>query len=76
MKHKNEVVKITKDNSGEKIDSPKWHLSVVKAGANMALCTGEFYGYGESACLYTTKQGKVTCPDCIEFIKHIKSITL
>ncbi len=72
----NNVVKIIADDDGTKIDNPVWHLSITKSGGNMTLCSGEFYGIGESSCTFKTKQGKITCPDCIAEIKFYKSIKL
>lgn len=70
------VVKILVSEDGEKIPYAKWCLSWNKAGGRMTLCTGQFYGMGESSCKYKEKHGKITCPECIEEIKMFKSIKL
>lgn len=74
-----EVVKITIDDDGEKVDEPKWHLVVIGEDAHQTLCTGEFYGEGVSNCVYKTKtvnRGGITCPECLDIIRVIKNIKL
>lgn len=74
----NHLVKILTDEYGEKEDSPKWCLSVFNTG-NMAFCSGQFYGFGESKVEYEIKQvkrGGITCERCISKIKDIKSVKL
>lgn len=70
------VVKITHDDDGTKIDSPKWCYVIYTAGSEMSLCEGQVFGMGEGAAKYETKEGKITCPNCISIIKEIKSIKL
>lgn len=70
------VVKIITDNYGEKRDSPKWHWIATVAGGSATLCDIEYFGYGESGCIYKVKDGKITCQKCIEIIKKIKAIKL
>lgn len=74
----NTLVKILADDNGEVIENPKWCFSVHWSG-NQALCSGQFYGYGESGAEYeikSTKKGGITCTDCLEKIKQIKAIKL
>lgn len=70
------VVKITKDHCGEKIKHAKWCYIHEICGGDVAFCSGQYFGQGESSCEYTIKKGKITCPDCIEKIKEIKTIRL
>jgi hypothetical protein len=73
------IVKIIINNDGDKEINPKWHLSVNRAGSDCALCTGEFYGYGEGvaeAIEKTVDKGGITCKDCLAYIKEIKSVTI
>jgi len=70
------VVKITTNDAGEKIKQPKWCLVVNRAGGEMTFCGGEFFGFGGSHCEYEQKEGRITCPECIEFIKEIKAVKL
>jgi hypothetical protein len=70
-------VKIKVNDDGERQFRPKWHYAVTYDGTgNHALCTGEYFGLGESACVYDFSRGRITCSDCIEIIKKIKSIRL
>jgi len=75
-KKKPYVVKIIRDEDGSKILYAKWCYVHVICGGNASFCTGQYFGIGESRCEYISKQGKITCPDCIEKIKEIKSIAL
>lgn len=70
------VVKITKDDDGEKIPYAKWCFVIEITGGNAAFCSGQFFGDGESSCEYETKEGKITCPECISLIKTIKQVKL
>lgn len=76
-KHKNPVVKIYRDDEGIIKEHPRWHL--IDPGnltGAATLCTGEFFGVGESACEFEEKNGEVDCPMCIEIIKRYKAIKL
>jgi len=73
------LVKILTDDDGMKIKKPVWHLSMHMGGGEQAMCTGEYYGFGESAVTYDTKgkeKGGITCPECLTIIKIIKNIKL
>ena len=74
----NHLVKITIDDDGaEKLDA-KW-CYISELSGHHTLCTGEFFGYGESGCVFETKavkKGGITCPVCLEIIRHHKSIKL
>ncbi len=72
----NHCVKITRDDDGNKILYAKWCYVIQKAGGSMALCSGQFFGMGESSCEYKERSGKITCPDCIEEIKRYQRIKL
>lgn len=74
-----ELVKILSDDDFEKIENPKWHLIVTISGSNATLCTGEFFGEGESNVIYENKivkRGGITCRKCLEQLKELKSIKL
>ena len=73
----NRVVKITRDDTGEKILYAKWCLvdPANKQGA-AALCSQQFFGMGESRCEFLEKEGKITCPKCIETINIYKKIKI
>ena len=73
----NYVVKITVDDDGYEIKNAKWCLvDPCNYQGRAALCTQQYFGYGESACIYETKNGKITCEKCREMIKKYKSIKL
>ena len=73
------IVKITIDDDGEVRDE-KWCL--VDPGnfqGPATLCTVEFFGYGESNCIYKLKEvkrGGITCEKCIEILKSYKRIRM
>lgn len=75
------VVHISKDDDGlVKPDGDKWHL--VDPGnkqGDAALCTGEFFGVGESRCEYEVAyraKGGITCLQCLEKLKEYKAVRL
>lgn len=73
------IVKIISDHSGEKRLNPKWHYIHTVCGGNATLCEGEFFGMGESGCKFEikkTERGGITCDECLQIIKTIKSIKL
>lgn len=70
------IVRLISDDRGEKYPNSYWHYITNRGGGSMSFCTGEFFREGESGCKYLTKEGKITCPSCIEEIKKIKNIKL
>ena len=76
----NQLVKLITNDDGAVIDTPYWHLvSPVFQADPSLLCTGEFFGEGQSGCEYEEKtviKGGVTCPQCLRIIKEIKSVKL
>lgn len=76
----NALVRITRDDDGHETDNESWHL--VDPGnfqGPAALCTGEFFGDGESACKYetkVTKRGGITCRDCLRIVRIYKKVRL
>ena len=72
----NNVVRIIVDEYGVK-QRKKWCL--IDPGnkqGSATLCTAEFFGLGESSCVYETKIGNITCHNCIEKIRIYKSIKI
>jgi len=75
----NVLVKIFGDDDGTEIDHPVWHLYETDGGGPHALCTGEFVGDGESACVFELKEvarGGITCDDCLEILRRHKAVRL
>lgn len=75
----NNLVKLITTDDGEKQKNTKWHLVVNRAGGSMAFCTGEFFGFGSSACEYEERQlsrGGITCDDCLRLVKEIKEVKI
>jgi len=75
----NHLVKIIIDDDGEPKDDPPWCLIVDNAGGDVTCCEGEYFGLGESLCVYelkTTKRGGITCPQCLQNIKFYKTVKL
>lgn len=76
----NELVKITRDDDGQLTENPNWHLiDPTNEQGQAALCTQEFFGYGESRCEYETKKtkrGGITCPNCLQKIRLIKAVKI
>ncbi len=73
------VVKILANEDGEQEIDPKWHLVTIGGGSEMALCTGEVFGYGEGSAVYEKKKverGGITCETCLQMLKLYKSIKL
>lgn len=66
------VVKITRNDDGDKVESPKWCYVADWGDADRTLCTGEAFGIGEGTAEYEERDGKITCPSCIRIIKEIK----
>ena len=75
----NQLVKVISDDDGETIDEPVWHLVHPEASDPATLCTMEYFGYGQSDVVYeekTVMRGGITCPNCIDFVKALKSVKL
>lgn len=70
------LVKLLTTEDGDKVENPKWCLVVDFTGANMALCSGQVFGMGESEVEYDEKRSErgITCPKCIGMIKEFKAI--
>ena len=74
------LVKIFQDNDGEEVPVKYqvWHL-VYNFNGEQAFCSGEYFGYGESAVVFKTKfvkRGGITCEKCLQKVKEIKAIKL
>ncbi|PHR57915.1 MAG: hypothetical protein COA43_11090 [Robiginitomaculum sp.] len=72
----NSLVKIIADEDGEVIENPKWHLAWNYAGSPAAFCTGEVFGYGEGNAVFEQKNGRITCPLCLDMVRSIKAVKL
>lgn len=77
----NTLVRIITNDDGDETNNPlDWHLQDPCNWQGAAtLCTGEFYGIGESACTYEEKhviRGGITCKQCLKAIKGYKSVKL
>lgn len=70
------VVKIITDDDGEKINDNSWHYVFEQGGDRRTFCSGMVFGIGESISKYKEKEGKITCRQCISFIKIIKAVKL
>lgn len=70
------VVRFDTDEDGcEEEKNDIWHWSD-HTNEGRAFCSGQVFGYGESAIKYEAKKGKITCPECIARIKAIKKVKL
>ena len=75
----NNLVKIIADDDGEPIEEPVWCLIHHTAGGETALCTGEFFGAGESLVVFERKEpkrGGITCQLCLQIIMEMKAVKL
>lgn len=76
----NELVKIIRDDDGTLTENDSWHLvDPTNRQGQAALCTQEFFGFGESLIEFETKQAKrggITCERCLEKIRVLKAIRL
>ena len=73
------IVKILSGDDLEERENPVWCLVVEKCGDSATFCSGEYFGYGASSCVYEYKlveSGGVTCPDCLNRILRIKEIKI
>lgn len=75
-----EIIKMLTDDDGYKYYNTYWHLGNGSDSTGKSiLCTGEYYGFGESAATFKSRlvdKGGITCPDCLASIKYFKSIKL
>lgn len=77
----NRLVRITVNDDGDAQDTGHlWHLVDPANGqGDAALCTGEFFGHGESRCEYeikTAARGGITCPECLAILRLHKAVKL
>jgi len=74
------LVKITSDDDGDEKPDPQWCLvDPSNFSGPAALCTQEYFGDGESSCVYETKEVRragITCRLCLEKLKLMKAIKL
>jgi len=78
----NSLVKLLTDDDGDPVDKEdqRWHLvDPCNRGGRATLCTGEFFGLGESQCEYeekTAERGGITCQHCVQKLKAYKAVRL
>ncbi len=76
----NELVKIIRDDDGVLTRNNDWHLvDPCNDQGPAALCTQEFFGFGESSVEYERKsvaRGGVTCERCIKKIEGYQRVQL
>ncbi len=73
----NNLVKIIISLDGEEISDPTWCACSTIGDGHRTLCSGEIVDDGEVVIQSkTTIRGGITCEECIEVIKEIKSIKL
>lgn len=73
------VVKITRDNDGSVIKSPRWCYTTYQSATRRTLCDGQAIGIGDSAVEYDQrplKHGSITCKFCLNIIREFKKIPL
>lgn len=75
-----QLVKLLFNDDGVEIDNPPWCLvDPANRQGPSTLCSGEFFGEGESNCIYEEKnmiRGGITCVQCLSDIRCYKSIRL
>ncbi len=75
----NKLVKLLTNDDGQK-QEPLWHLiDPANETGPSTLCSGEFFGYGESSCTYelkSVKRGGITCLKCTGKLKTYKAVRL
>jgi hypothetical protein len=80
MSNKIMLVKMLTNDDGTEYDKDNqvWHLVVRISDSLRTFCGGEVFGEGESQAKFVTKevQRGITCPQCKNFIKFIKSVKL
>jgi len=76
----NVLVKIIRDEDRNLTLNDSWHLvDPCNFQGSAALCTGEFFGGGESIAEFEMKEvsrGGITCPKCIQILKIYKAVKL
>ena len=73
------IVKILSGDDYEEKENPVWCLVSDICGDRATFCSNEYFGFGVSSCKYeikTVNKNGVTCPDCLEKIKKIKSLNI
>jgi len=74
-----ELVKLLTDDDREVYHNPQWHIIDDFGSDPATLCTGEYFGEGQSECTYelkVVKRGGVTCQACLAKAKWLKSFRL
>ncbi len=75
----NYVVKILRNEDGEKVEKPVWCYVQNWGDSSRTLCGGEVFGMGEGSAEFDTKEvkrGGITCKQCLDIIHEMKSIKL
>ena len=74
-----ELVKILSDDDDEPYENPVWHIIDLWNTDPATLCSGEYFGEGQSGCRYELKmraRGGVTCEECLRKARWLKSYKL
>jgi len=74
-----ELVKLLSDDDKEPYDDPKWCVVDPLNTDPATLCTGEYFGEGQSDCTYetkTVKRGGITCNRCLAKLRWAKGVKL
>lgn len=69
------LVKLYTSDFGEKYKKKVWCIVHPVFNDPATLCKMEYYGIGQSGCVFEEKDGTikdVTCPDCLNFINIMK----
>lgn len=77
----NHLVKIQIRDMGDRVDKDNqvWCLVLDGGSGRRAACSGEYFGDGESDCVYiekSVKRGGIDCCACLALIKSIKGVKL
>ena len=75
------LVKVFRDDDGDRVLFPVWHLDDPEAPGvwGQVFCTGEVYGEAESDVVYErkiTKRGGIECERCMEKLRAYKRVKL
>lgn len=74
----NRLVKIFTDEDGYEIDDPEWCLVGPSCSdGDMALCSGQYFGFGDSTVKYSerTRETKgITCISCLEKLRVLRGV--